>query len=118
MSKSTLTARGSKDIVQKVMLGKNEIFADVLNGFIFKGQQVIKPDMLTDTNTTSYYKANGEIHGQDQDGQAHGGAGDELRCRGLPLPAHQEQNALPRAYAGGILRERSLELQPKPAWKH
>ena len=54
MSKSTLTVRGSKDIVQKVMLDKNEIFADVLNGFIFNGEQVIKPDMLTDTNTTSY----------------------------------------------------------------
>ena len=67
MSKSTLTVRGSKDIVQKVMLDKNEIFADVLNGFIFNGEQVIKPDMLTDTNTTSYYKANGEIHGQDRD---------------------------------------------------
>ena len=67
MSKSTLTVHGSKDIVQKVMLDKNEIFADVLNGFIFNGQQVIKPDMLTDTNTNSYYKANGEFHGQDRD---------------------------------------------------
>lgn len=39
----------------------------VLNGFIFNGKQVIKPEMLADTNTSSYYKANGEIHGQDRD---------------------------------------------------
>lgn len=67
MLKSNARVRGSKDIVQKVMLDKNALFADALNGFICKGEQVIKTDMLTDTNTTSYYKANGEIHGQDRD---------------------------------------------------
>ncbi|WP_201336289.1 Rpn family recombination-promoting nuclease/putative transposase, partial [Lactobacillus nasalidis] len=67
MTKTTASVRGSKDVVQKVLLDKNEIFADVLNGFIFNGKQIIKPDMLADTNTTSYYKANGEVHGQDRD---------------------------------------------------
>ncbi|WP_201335859.1 hypothetical protein, partial [Lactobacillus nasalidis] len=61
MTKIAATVRGSKDVVQKVLLDKNEIFADVLNGFIFNGKQIIKPDMLADTNTTSYYKANGEV---------------------------------------------------------
>ena len=58
---------GTNDLVEKVLLDKNEIFADVLNGFIFNGQQVIKPEMLANTNTLSYYKANGKIHSQDRD---------------------------------------------------
>ena len=58
---------GSNDMAQKTLLGKNEIFADVLNGFIFKGKQVIKAEMLQDTNTTSIYKADGKIHSQDRD---------------------------------------------------
>ena len=58
---------GTNDLVEKILLDKNEVFADVLNGFIFNGQQVIKPKMLTNTNTLSYYKANGKIHSQDRD---------------------------------------------------
>ena len=58
---------GTNDLVEKVLLDKNEVFADVLNGFIFNGQQVIKPKMLANTNTLSYYKANGKIHGQNRD---------------------------------------------------
>lgn len=58
---------GTNDLVEKILLDKNEVFADVLNGFIFNGQQVIKPKMLANTNTLSYYKANGKIHSQDRD---------------------------------------------------
>ena len=60
-------SHGTNDLVEKVLLDKNEIFADVLNGFIFNGKQVIKPEMLANTNTLSYYKANGKIHSQDRD---------------------------------------------------
>ncbi|MEE8857650.1 MAG: Rpn family recombination-promoting nuclease/putative transposase [Lactobacillus sp.] len=67
MSKANSAVCGSKDVIQKILLDKNEVFADVLNGFIFNGKRVIKPEMLADTNTSSYYKANGEIHGQDRD---------------------------------------------------
>ena len=44
---------GTNDLVEKILLDKNEVFADVLNGFIFNGQQVIKPKMLANTNTLS-----------------------------------------------------------------
>ncbi|MCT3509256.1 hypothetical protein [Lactobacillus delbrueckii] len=54
---------GADDLVEKILLDKNEVFADVLNCFTFNGQQVIKPKMLANTNTLSYYKANGKIHG-------------------------------------------------------
>ena len=68
MSKRNLhQPHGTNDLVEKILLDKNEVFADVLNGFIFNGQQVIKPEMLANTNTLSYYKANGKIHGQNRD---------------------------------------------------
>lgn len=59
---------GQKDIVENNLLVKNDIFADVANGLIFHGKQIIKPEDLEDAEPRSVYTANnGKIHRQERD---------------------------------------------------
>lgn len=56
-----------KDITEKVLLGCNDVFADVANGFFCDGDSVIDPKGLTDSTTTSQFKAAGKVHEQERD---------------------------------------------------
>lgn len=42
---------GKKDIVTKKYLLDNERFADIFNYFIYNGEKMISPDMLSDDST-------------------------------------------------------------------
>ena len=53
---------GAKDIAEKALLSKNDVFADIINNFLYNGRQVIKPEALEDAPTTHMYDANGEVH--------------------------------------------------------
>ena len=57
-----------KDLAEKILESYNDVFADIINGLIFKGEQVIEPKMLIDSNVHSQYKANdGTLHEQERD---------------------------------------------------
>lgn len=44
-----------KDVSQKILESKNDVFADIVNGLCFNGKQIIKSDELQDfTGVTSY----------------------------------------------------------------
>ena len=59
---------GRKDIAEKHFEEINEIFADIINGTLFAGQQTIKEDELFDLAARSVYKAdNSKIHEQERD---------------------------------------------------
>lgn len=58
---------GEKDIAEKVLADYNDVFADIVNGFLFHGRQVIKEEDLVRGATQSQYKADGKLHEMDRD---------------------------------------------------
>ena len=59
---------GQKDITQKNFEAYNDVFSDIVNGTIFDGREVIKPEALVDAMAKSQYKADDNvIHEQERD---------------------------------------------------
>lgn len=58
---------GEKDIAGKTLADYNDVFADIMNVFLFRGEQVISPNDLTPVRSRSQYKAGGTIHEQERD---------------------------------------------------
>ena len=48
---------GQKDITQKNFEAYNDVFSDIVNGTLFDGREVIKPEALVDAMAKSQYKA-------------------------------------------------------------
>ena len=55
------------DLTEKILADYNDVFADIMNVFLFDGQRVIKEDDLENSKDRSIYKADGEIHEQERD---------------------------------------------------
>lgn len=51
---------GEKDITEKILEDHNDVFADIINGLIFAGEQRILPESLENTAVHSQYKADTE----------------------------------------------------------
>lgn len=58
---------GQLDISMKTFLDHNDVFADVTNTLIFKGNQVISPDDLVNAKDVSKYRSVGILHQQIRD---------------------------------------------------
>ena len=59
---------GQKDITQKNFEAYNDVFSDIVNGTLFDGKEVIKPEALVDAMAKSQYKADDNvIHEQERD---------------------------------------------------
>ena len=59
---------GQKDIAQKNFEAYNDVFSDIVNGTLFDGREVIKPEALVDAVAKSQYKADDNaIHEQERD---------------------------------------------------
>ena len=59
---------GEKDIAEKNFEAYNDVFADIANGSMFHGEQIIKADRLIDARTSSQYKDDGKtLHEQERD---------------------------------------------------
>ena len=56
-----------KDVLEKTLEAYNDVFADIVNGLLFQGAQVVKEDALTDAQPFSMYKADGKVHEQIRD---------------------------------------------------
>ena len=48
---------GEKDITEKILADYNDVFADIMNGLLFAGEQRILPEALENTSIHSQYKA-------------------------------------------------------------
>ena len=51
-----------KDLAGKILLGIDEIFCDVVNILLLKGERLIKEEDLEDVNTHTQYHADGQYH--------------------------------------------------------
>ena len=56
-----------KDMTEKTLEAFNDVFADIVNGLLFKGEQVIQEYALTDAQPFSMYKADGKSHELERD---------------------------------------------------
>ncbi|MCI6188250.1 MAG: Rpn family recombination-promoting nuclease/putative transposase [Spirochaetia bacterium] len=57
----------AKDITEKNLEALNDVFADIVNVLLFKGEQVINEKDLEADTTKSMFKADGKIHEQERD---------------------------------------------------
>ena len=55
------------DASEKILADYNDVFADIMNVFLFGGKQVIKEDQLENSKDRSQYKSDGKLHQQERD---------------------------------------------------
>ena len=74
---------GEKDITEKILEAYNDVFADIVNGFLFQGKQVVQEAALSDAQPFSMYKEEGQLREQERDvakyWQQPGGSGVNVR---------------------------------------
>lgn len=58
---------GAKDITEKILADYNDVFADIINGVLFDGEQVVSENELENAKDKSQYKFNNKIHEQERD---------------------------------------------------
>ena len=58
---------GEKDIVEKTLEAYNEVFADIVNVLLFKGDRIIQPEDLVDQTPRAMYKADEKIREVERD---------------------------------------------------
>ena len=58
---------GEKDIIEKTLESYNDVFADIVNGLLFQGEQVIAEDELEDRLPRSHYKTDGRLREMERD---------------------------------------------------
>ena len=56
-----------KDLTEKTLEAYGDVFADIVNGLLFQGREVISEQALTDAQPFSMYKADGKLHEQERD---------------------------------------------------
>ena len=56
-----------QDISEKTLESYADVFADLVNVLLFKGERIIQPDELRDALPRSIYKADGKLHEQERD---------------------------------------------------
>lgn len=59
---------GEKDTTEKILADYNDVFADIINGLVFKGEQKVTPESLENISTRSVYKGRkNKLHEQERD---------------------------------------------------
>ena len=56
-----------KDVTQKILEAKPDVFADIVNGFLFNGDSVIKPEELKLSFSISSYEDKGKFRSLERD---------------------------------------------------
>ena len=56
-----------KDMAEKTLISINEVFADIVNGLLFEGEELVAPSELKQAMPVSVYKADGKLREQERD---------------------------------------------------
>lgn len=51
-----------KDTTEKILEAYNDVFADIVNGLLFQGEEVLKADELVEEAPRAAYKTDGRVH--------------------------------------------------------
>ena len=57
---------GEKDITEKILADYNDVFADIMNGLLFAGEQRILPEALENTSIHSQYSVPQSVIGREK----------------------------------------------------
>ena len=60
-----------KDIAEKILEDYPDVFADIVNGFLFNGNEAVKPEELEDMQLRSAYRAELKLHDMERDVAKH-----------------------------------------------
>lgn len=56
-----------KDMTEKILESYNDVFSDIVNVLLFRGEEILKPEELEDQAPRSYYKADGRLREMERD---------------------------------------------------
>ena len=56
-----------KDIAEKILLSYEDVFADIVNALLFKGERIIQMEDLVDQAPRAAYKADGKVREMERD---------------------------------------------------
>ena len=56
-----------KDMTEKTLEAYNDVFADIVNGLLFGGEQIVPEQSLTEAGPVSMYKTDGRVHEMERD---------------------------------------------------
>lgn len=105
-----------KDITEKNLEALNDVFADIVNVLLFKGEQVINEKDLEADTTKSMFKADGKIHEQERDVSKFWKNG-EIRISILGIENQTAQNSdMPLrviSYDGASYKQQLLDKKQK-----
>ena len=75
---------GQKDLSEKILVAYDDVFADIVNVLLFKGQSMILPEELEERGAKAVYKEDGLLHELDRDVVKRWRKGDVcLACIGI-----------------------------------
>jgi len=66
-SKDVKAMPNEKDIAEKFLEAKNDVFADIVNVLLFNGREIVKEDELEPSLPRSQFKGDGGLHEQERD---------------------------------------------------
>ncbi|MCR5295524.1 MAG: transposase, partial [Lachnospiraceae bacterium] len=56
-----------KDIAEKTLQSYEDVFADILNGLLFDGEQAVRPEDLSQARARSAYAGENRLREQERD---------------------------------------------------
>ena len=101
-----------KDIAEKILEDYPDVFADIVNGLLFNGKTVIKPEELEDTKLRSDYRAEGDLHEVERDvAKRWKKNGIRIACVGFENQTKPDPHMVLRVYGydGGEYRAQCLK---------
>ena len=105
-----------KDITEKNLEALNDVFADIVNVLLFKGEQVINEKDLEADTTKSMFKADGKIHEQERDVSKFWKNGEiRISILGIENQTAQDSDMPLRviSYDGASYKQQLLDKNPK-----
>ena len=86
---------GEKDIAEKNLENYPDVFADIVNGLLFHGKQVMLPSELQETGIRAQFKSDlGQLHEQERDNGRYWVKNEEI----VALIGLEKSNSLRQRY--------------------
>lgn len=108
---------GQKDKVEKLLEDYPDVFADIINVFVYQGRQVVKPEELITTDVRSQYKASDNmLHEEERDTLKEWNNGKEQKVLfGIENQTRKDKKMPLRviAYDGSSYRSQMLKKESK-----
>ena len=67
MPKQKKAKRRQLDLILKKLVNHNDVFADIVNAVLFRGEEMVKPEELKDVQTISMYRGEGKLNSMERD---------------------------------------------------